>query len=186
MKTLHDVKKDSLSLIEEISDSEKLTDDPDIEKKLNSTIYNVSLEVARMKKIPARATVQIDDTLELDLNSLPEFYQLDNIRFTNVDGEETEVDVFGNFVEFPEEGTAKVYYFKYPKAITDDTIDTDYIFELSEDALGIIPYGVAADLLKSDVSNNYGQIYAQRYNEMLQRLDPRYSMGSIYIEGGLI
>ena len=61
----------------------------------------------------------------------------------------------------------------------------NYEFELSADALEIMPYGVAADLLKSDVSNNYGQIYSQRYESMLQRLDPRYSMGSIYIEGGL-
>ena len=47
-----------------------------------------------------------------------------------------------------------------------------------------MPYGVAADLLKSDVSNNYGQIYAQRYETMVQRLDPRYNTGSVYIEGG--
>ena len=183
--TLLEMKKVVLRLIEEISDSTELTADPDIKAKLSDTIYNVSLEVARMKKIPARATVQIDETLELELNSLEEFYQLDNIRFKNTAGEESEVDIYGNIVEFPEKGTAKIYYFKYPKKITDETKDTEYIFELSEDALGVMLYGVAADLLKSDVSNNYGQICAQRYNEMLQRLDPRYSMGFIYFEGGL-
>ena len=47
-----------------------------------------------------------------------------------------------------------------------------------------MPYGVAADILKSDVSNGYGQIYAQRYETMLQRLDPRHSTGLIYIDGG--
>ena len=56
---------------------------------------------------------------------------------------------------------------------------------MSDDALEILPYGVAADLLKSDVSNNYGEIYSKRYETMLQRLDPRYSMGSIYIDGGI-
>ena len=58
-------------------------------------------------------------------------------------------------------------------------------FELSQDALEIMPYGVAGDLLKSDVSSSYGQIYSQRYESMLQRLDQRYSMGSIYIDGGI-
>ena len=65
---------------------------------------------------------------------------------------------------------------------TDDTNDTDYIFELSDDALEILPYGAAADILKSDVSNSYGQIYQQRYETMLQRLDSRYNTGTVYIE----
>lgn len=49
-----------------------------------------------------------------------------------------------------------------------------------------MPYGVAADILKSDVSNGYGQIYNQRYEQMLQRLDPRYSTGFIYIDQGVM
>ena len=48
-----------------------------------------------------------------------------------------------------------------------------------------MPYGVAGDLLKSDVSNQYGQIYANRYAELKSQLDPRYSLGSIYIDGGI-
>ena len=48
-----------------------------------------------------------------------------------------------------------------------------------------MPYGIAADLLKSDVSAEYGAIYATRYETMLQRLDPRYQMTSVYIEGGV-
>jgi hypothetical protein len=51
--------------------------------------------------------------------------------------------------------------------------------------LEIMPFGVAGDLLKSDVSANYGSVYSARYNEMLQMLDPRYQMGSVYIEGGV-
>jgi hypothetical protein len=48
-----------------------------------------------------------------------------------------------------------------------------------------MPYGVAADLLKSDISTEYGSIYATRYETMLQRLDPRNNMTSIYFEGGV-
>jgi hypothetical protein len=50
--------------------------------------------------------------------------------------------------------------------------------------LEIMPYGIAADLLKSDVSAQYGSIYATRYESMLSRLDPRYQMDSITFEGG--
>ena len=41
------------------------------------------------------------------------------------------------------------------------------------------------DLLKSDVSSNYGQVYAERYSELKQMLDPRQSQGSVYIDGGI-
>ena len=67
-------------------------------------------------------------------------------------------------------------------AITDTTIDEEYEFELTDDVLEVMPYGVAADLLKSDISNNYGKIYAERYETMKQQLDPRHSLGTIYIE----
>ena len=49
-----------------------------------------------------------------------------------------------------------------------------------------MPYGIAADLLKSDVSAEYGNIYAVRYENMKQLLDPRYNMPSITFEGGVL
>ena len=49
-----------------------------------------------------------------------------------------------------------------------------------------MPYGVAADLLKSDVSAEYGAVYATRYESMKQELDPRYSMPMITFEGGVV
>lgn len=185
---LLEMKKKVLRLIEEVSDNEtNLTDDPDIRKKINDVTNQVMFEVARMKKIPAKKKVQVtEDNLEADLTELaPNFYQLNNIRFKNVAGEEMETEIFGTIADFPEAGTATIYYFKYPERITDDTVDGNYVFELSDDALEVMPYGIAADLLKSDISNNYGQIYSQRYETMLQRLDPRYSMGTVYIEGGI-
>ena len=107
------------------------------------------------------------------------------VIFENEEGEDSSFEIFGDIAEFTEPGTATIYYYKYPKSITADTED-DYIFELSGDVLEIMPYGVAADILKSDVSNGYGQIYNQRYEQMLQRLDPRYSTGFIYIDQGVM
>ena len=182
--TLLEMKKKVLRLIEEISET-NLTDDPDIESKLNDVINQVMFEVARMKKIPELTTEEITASdLELDLRTVDNFYQLEKIEFKNRTGEPAMADVFGNYAVFPEEGTARIFYYKYPKRIKDDTEDEEYTFELSDDALEIMPYGVAADLLKSDVSTGYGEVYAQRYETMLQRLDPRYNMGGFFIEGG--
>lgn len=184
--TLLELKKKVLRMIEEESSNpEELTDDPDIEAKMNDVINQVMFELARMKKIPAREVEKIGaSSLEYELTSLPQFYQLDNIRFVDVLGDPAEVFIFGNIAEFSTLGTATFYYYKYPKRITDSTEDDKYKFELSDDALEILPYGVAADLLKSDVSANYGQIYAERYETMLARLDSRTSLGSVFIQKG--
>ena len=48
-----------------------------------------------------------------------------------------------------------------------------------------MPYGVAGDILKSDVSNAYGNTYSQRYEAMKQQLDPRFNMGFIEIGEGI-
>lgn len=176
--TLLEIKKKVLQLIEEISDNANLTDDPDIKAKLNSVINMVQFELARMKKIPAYVQREVKAGEVVDMNTLDNFYQLRLIRFAG------DYDLMENLAVFLEDGTADIYYYKYPEAITDSTPDT-YEFELSLDALEILPFGVAGDLLKSDVSAQYGAVYSQRYEIMLQRLDSRYSMGGISIEGGV-
>lgn len=184
---LAEMKKKVLRLIEEVSDTNvNFTDDPDIAAKLNDVINQVMFEVARMKKIPTKSAINVLEPTDYDLRDLPGFYQLENIKYTADSGNDVEINIFGTFVEFPEKGQAMVYYNKYPERITDETVDTEYVFELSDDALEVMVYGIAADLLKSDISNDYGQIYEKRYETMLQRLDPRYSMGSIFIDGGMI
>lgn len=176
--TLLEIKKKVLQLIEEISDNANLTDDPDIKAKLNSVINMVQFELARMKKIPAYVQREVKAGEVVDMNTLENFYQLRLIRFAGG------FEAIEDMATFMEDGTADIYYYRYPVAITDDTPDT-YEFELSLDALELLPYGVAGDLLKSDVSAQYGAIYSQRYETMLQRLDSRYSLGGISFEGGV-
>lgn len=184
--TLKEQKQRILSLIEELNpNSAALTDDPDISAKINYVIDQIQNELARIKKIPATTTEEVTKDDVFDLNTLDQFYQLRMLRFKNSAGEDAIYEVIDNMVIFEEDGTATFFYYKYPESITDKTKDT-YEFELSQDAIEIMVYGVAADLLKSDVSTNYGKVYADRYESMLQRLDPRYSTGgSIVIEGGV-
>lgn len=182
--TLGEMKKKVLRMIEEVNEiSVDLTDDPDIAAKLNDVIQQVQVEVCRMKKIPAFHKETVDTFTMLDLRTLPGFYQMESIRYQDSEGKDMEYNTFGPYIEFPKPGSVTVYYNKYPERITSDTPDT-YEFELTEDALEVLPYGVAADILKSDISNEYGKIYEQRYETMLARLDPRYSMGTIYFDGG--
>ncbi len=183
--TLKEMKKKVLGMIEELNpDSTLLTDDPDIATKINDIINQVMFEVARMKKMPdyVELEVKAGDLVRFeDIADATgyEVYQLDTVR-----GIDYELKADGTIIKALADGTAEVDYFRYPELITEKTTDS-YEFELSADALEIIPYGVAGDLLKSDVSANYGQIYSNRYETMLQRLDPRYSMGTFTIEGGV-
>lgn len=179
------MKKKVLGLIEELNpNSNVLTDDPDISTKINDVINQVMFELARMKKIP--------DYMEMEVNAgdLIRFEDLANVggyevyQLGVVRGAEYELKANGSIIKALEDGTLEIDYFRYPEMITEKT-KGNYEFELSADALEIMPYGVAGDLLKSDVSTGYGEIYSQRYESMLQRLDPRYSMDSIYIEGGV-
>lgn len=179
--TLKEMKKKVLRLIEEIStntNNTSLTDDPDIAAKINDVINQIQNELARIKKIPVRDEFDVTEgEVEQFDDWLENYYQVNLIKGVKH-------YIYEDTVEFLEDGKAVVYYYKYPKQITAETDADEYKFELSRDALEIMPYGVAADLLKSDISANYGQVYANRYETMLQRLDPRYHTGSIYIDTG--
>ncbi len=184
--TLYEMKKKVLALIEELNpDSETLTDDPDISAKHNEVINQVMFELARFKKIAKYVEVDVNEGDILTFSEIEracgnEILQVDVIRGVN-----HSVRASGTVFKMLESGTAEIDCFVYPERITEKTKDKAYEFELSADALEIMPYGVAADLLKSDVSSQYGQVYANRYEMMIQRLDSRYSMPSITIEGGV-
>lgn len=174
MKLL-EMKKKVLSLIEEIDDTQaSLTEDPDIEAKLPYVINQIIFELARFKKIPEYVEEEVEENTSFDLKDLDSFYQLLTIK-----GVEYEV-LTDTLVRFLESGTAQISYYKNPQRIDEKTPDT-YEFELSDDVLEVAVYGIAGDLLKSDVSTNYGVIYSNRYKEMLQTLDPRYQLGSVEI-----
>lgn len=184
--TLEEMKKKYLSLIEEVNpDSEQLTDDPDIAAKQNEVVNQVMFELARTKKIAKylEKKVQAGDLItfaDIEQEIGSEVYQIQMVS-----GIKYTYKANGTVIKVLEGGTAEIDVFVYPERITEKTRDKGYEFELSADALEIMPYGIAADLLKSDVSAEYGNVYAARYEAMKQQLDPRYAMSSIYIEGGV-
>lgn len=183
--TLLEMKKKVLGLIEELNpQSEVLTDDPDIAAKINDVINQVMFELARFKKIPKYVEMEVSEGDTITFSDIErvcgyEIYQIDlvsGVRYAPKAG--------GTVLKMLESGTAEIEMFVYPERITSATKDKVYEFELTYDVLEVMPYGVAADLLKSDVSTEYGSVYAARYTAMLQMLDPRHQLNSIYVDGG--
>lgn len=182
--THQELKTKVYALIEELNpNSEYLTDDPDIRAKYNDVLNQIMYEMVRMKKIPKYVEMDVSagDTVTFaDIESAVgyEVYQLGLIG-----GVKYTPKANGTVLKILESGVLEVDCYVYPERITDKTKD-NYEFELTPDVLEVMPYGIAADLLKSDVSSEYGSIYATRYETMLGRLDPRYAMTMVSIEGG--
>lgn len=183
---LLEMKKKALALIEELNpDSEYLTDDPDIATKLNYVINHIMFELTRIKKIPKYVEIDVSKGDLITFEDIEKECGYEVFQVGTVGGVHNVPKASGTVFKILESGTAEIECFVYPERITEQTKDNAYEFELSADVLEIMPYGIAADLLKSDVSAQYGRIYADRYESMLQRLDPRYQTTTIYIEGGV-
>lgn len=185
--TLEELKKKVLALIEELNpNSQWLTDDPDIQAKLNYVINQVMFELVRFKKIPKYVEIDVAAGDVITFEDIEKVSGYVVYQLGTVCGVKYVPKADGTVLKIMESGTAEINCYVEPERITEKTKDKAYEFELSNDVLEIMPYGVAADLLKSDISADYGRIYADRYREMKAELDPRYQMNSIYIEGGVM
>lgn len=182
--TLNEMDKKVLSLIEELNpNSEYLTDDPDIQAKKRYVTNQIMYELARIKKIPKYVEMEVSAGDLVTFADIEKECGYEPFQISLVCGVNHIPKASNTVLKILESGTAEIDVFVYPERITDTTKGT-YEFELSADALEVMPYGIAADLLKSDISAEYGSVYGTRYESMKQQLDPRYAMPSIYIEGG--
>lgn len=183
--TYAQMKKKVLALIEELNkESELLTDDTDIAAKIDYVINQVMFELARMKKIPKYVEMSVTNGQTITFSDIGTAAQCKVYQIDAVCGVPYEQKASGTVIKFSDAGTAEIDFFAYPQEITDANKNT-YTFDLSDDVLEIMPYGVAADLLKNDVSAGYGNIYTNRYEQMLTRLDSRYKMMTISVDGGV-
>lgn len=183
--TLLEMKKKALGLIEELNPNHALlTEDPDIATKLNDVINQILYEIARLKKIPKYVEMAVTEGDIVEFADIESAVGYSVYQLKNVGGVNYTPKADGTVLKILETGTAEIECYVYPEMINEKTKDT-YEFEISADLLEIMPYGIAADVLKSDVSTDYGAVYASRYEAMLQRIDPRYQMTNIYIEGGV-
>lgn len=184
--TLETLKAETLKLLQEyMEDEEDLTDDEDITANMIPAINKIIFELSRIKKITTYVTQSVKAGQILDLTSLSNYYQLKTIRFKATTTEEEEnFEIVGNFITFNNSGTVTIYYYKYPELITEDTSD-DYELELSLDALNVAPTGIAGTILMTDISNQYGAVFLNKYEQMIERLDSRTSDNMITFVGGI-
>lgn len=184
--TLLEFKKKVLALIEELNpESELLTEDPDIAAKINYVTNQVMYELVRLKKMPKFVEMPVSEGDRITFADIERASGYTVYQVALISGVNYMPRANGTVYKILESGTAEIDCYVYPERITEKTKDKAYEFEVSDDVLEIMPYGVAADLLKSDVSAEYGRIYADRYREMIQMLDPRYQMNSITFDGGV-
>lgn len=112
---------------------------------------------------------------------LPEdFYQLNYITYKgskleDYKREESSIRIPSSYV-----GEIIIRYYKYPTMIDDNTPDS-FELELSPKSQMILPYYVASDVLKSDVSANYTSFEA-KYNAKLEILNQTKTDSSNTIE----
>jgi hypothetical protein len=168
------------------TNSEYLTDDPDIAAKIYYVVNQVMFELARMKKIPKYVELPVSKGDLIDFAAIEEACGYEIYQVCIIKGVEYDTKADGTVFKMLGSGTAEIDVYVYPERITEKTKAKAYEFELSNDALEIMPYGIAAHILMSDVSAQYGKVYAEQYERMINRLDPRYQMASISIEGGAV
>lgn len=195
--TAKEMKIKVFSLIEEYYPEQvSLADDQDVRYKINGAINQIQMDLMKYKKIPFKykTTIKKDNPVLL-LNSIPNFYQLNTIP--NV-----EYEVVGDYeikFEIDEDTEVEIYYYKLPELmdLTFETsgdksaeqvsaeYDESFEFELSTELQEIMPYGIAADLLKQDMISSYGKYFYERYLEMKNMIDSRKTTSMATVTGGV-
>lgn len=191
--TAREIKIKTFGLIEELyPELNGLADDEDILKKINGIINSVVFELSRIKKIPTKYQYKVSkDTAKLALKDIPDFYQL--IKIPSINYELIGDYEIGFILNGLDEEMIDIYYYKLPVKMKiefgenedSDEYDKTFEFDLSEDALEIAPYGIAADILKNDMITNYGKYFNERYQILKNELDTRITNSTAIIDGGL-
>lgn len=182
--TLGDIKESTLTLIEEYNPdiAKNFTDDEDLGVKMNGSVNRVMFELSRIKKIPKYIKMNVNAGAVIDFNTLSKKCGYEIYQVSLITGVQYEARADGTMFKMLEGGDAEIDVYVYPEQITKKTSNS-YELELSADVLEIMPYGVAADILSTDVSSNYKE-FKQRYETMLSRLDTRNKIPTVQIVGG--
>ena len=195
--TAKEMKIKVFSLIEEYYPEQTLlADDQDVQYKINGAINQIQMDLMKYRKIPFKykTTIKKNNPVLL-FNSIPNFYQINTIP--NIDYE-----IVGDYeikFDIDEDTEVEIYYYKYPEMMdltfeasgekTKEQVSAEYDesfeFELSMDPQEIMPYGIAADLLKNDMISGYGKYFYERYLEMKNMIDSRKTSGTITVTGGV-
>lgn len=194
--TAKEMKIKTFSLIEEYFPAlTGLAEDEDVLYKINGVINSIQMDLMPLRKLNAVKEIEIEDGDSNIVNlktAITDLYQIKSIKFDDVIEYEMPDEIT---LVLPEGfiGTFKVYYYKLPSLMTltfespasSAAYDSTYTFELDQVLLEIMPYGIAADLLKMDMISSYGKYFQEEYMMRKNQVDSRMSSGQIIFEGGL-
>lgn len=154
--TLGEGKRKVLMLLDEYSSGGEITVDEDLGAKMNDFFDLAQRDVAAWQPIVRRVGVTLDGTGSL---TLPEdVSRVIRIRKNGVRVSGYEV-VDGKLIsDAGDQSALSLDYIAAPEKITPETTD-DYVFEVSEEAAGCLPYFVAAQQLIADLVVDYGAFY---------------------------
>ena len=193
--TLGENKKICLALIEEyVKTNPNLTDDTDIQDRINLLYAPAYQELSQLKKIVKTRTIkEIEDTMPEEEGyeemSLPSnMYQLRKVLAWDKNGNDVTPDykLVGNKIYVNRQSNAQyiLEYYIYPTEIRENTPDS-FMLELDQDVQMILPYQVANDILKVDPSADY-QAFLAEYQRKKQEIDNRRDIATISVEEGVI
>ena len=171
--TLSQIKEDAVKLIDEYSNNANLTDDEDIRLKLNNLCNLGQIELSLIKKIRRTYEFVIDEESETEYRTieLPDNFMEENrLRYFSSNNSILNYYIQDNKLKVHKSclGNFEFEYYAKPQEITNDTPDT-YELEIDLVAQQVLPYYVASDILKSDVSANYTAFEA-KYNAKMEIL----------------
>ena len=195
--TLKDMKQKTFSLIEEYyPEVEGLAEDEDVLNKINGVVNQIQMDLMKYRKINTKFTKEITSITSKEIvvnEDIENCYQIKNIILTP-EGTYTMPDENTILLDDDYEGTVDIYYYKMPTEVElnpeepaegEDSYDETYEFELDPVLLEIMPYGIAADLLKMDMISGYGRYFREEYESRKNSIDTRRTSGMIYIDGGV-
>lgn len=184
--TLGQAKAMTMKLLDDYMIEAPPTDDEETLAKLNAMFQSAQVFLSTVKPIRKACTISHTptDTWYAEYDLPDDFSQAYKVR--DETGDNYSVEFLGTkiLVEDTQPHTLRIDYYAFPTEITDETTD-DFVFELSQDAQQVLPYAVAADLLKTDPSADY-TAFEVKYNNLVQNLDPRQSVGISFVGGQAI
>lgn len=156
-----------LALIEEANPNANI---PEISAKIRKVANRIMHELARIRNVAkhVEAAVGKEELAKVADKSKGEVYKVGK-----KDGAKHVEKADGKPHKVAEEKAAEIEKAPKPKPISPKKAKENQTIELDEDALTVMPYGIAAELLKYDDIAGFGEIYAMDYDDLLQQLDPR-------------
>jgi hypothetical protein len=193
--TLKENKKITLALIEEYTKgNEKLTDDTDIQDRINLLYAPAYQELSQYKKIVrTKVLKEIGDATDeegYEEMSMPaNMYQYKKIVAWDSKGKEVTPDykILGKKIYIKRDSNYQyiLEYYINPTQITENTSD-DFVLEIDQDVQNILPYQVANDILKVDPSADYSA-FEREYQRKRELLDGSINSNpTVVIEEGII